>query len=277
MKTIRELAIENGLSPKTAYNRIQKGWKIEEAVKHHRHHSIGNNENGARAKLNELGFELIQYNGTDGKVIAKCNECGKTFEYCSYHNLININKNKRFCPECFKEQKEQIAIQRLCKEQEKHLKNQQQQAESLFNHLVTRLKHNNVMKCECANCGNVFFGFARRRFCSDKCSRRYKDRQKTRAKDKRIKSRPHDKGITLDKVYKRANGICYICGCKCDYDDYQMQGTTFIAGEKYPSIEHIIPIAKGGQDTWLNVALACRHCNSCKSDQTPVQLSLPIA
>ena len=49
----------------------------------------------------------------------------------------------------------------------------------------------------------------------------------------------------------------------CYYDD----NNTFIAGNKYPSVDHMIPIAKGGTHTWDNVQLAHRYCNSIKSDK----------
>ena len=40
----------------------------------------------------------------------------------------------------------------------------------------------------------------------------------------------------------------------------------FIAGGRYPSIDHASPVAKGGAHTWDNVRLAHRDCNSVKSD-----------
>ena len=57
----------------------------------------------------------------------------------------------------------------------------------------------------------------------------------------------------------RDNGICQLCGKQIDFDwdsnsDY------------YPSIDHIKSIAKGGLHNWDNVQLACRKCNSIKSD-----------
>lgn len=40
----------------------------------------------------------------------------------------------------------------------------------------------------------------------------------------------------------------------------------FIVGYDYPSIDHVIPISKGGTHTWDNVRLAHHHCNSIKKD-----------
>ena len=41
----------------------------------------------------------------------------------------------------------------------------------------------------------------------------------------------------------------------------------FMAGNDYPTIDHIKPISKGGTHTWDNVQLAHFHCNSIKSDK----------
>lgn len=77
-----------------------------------------------------------------------------------------------------------------------------------------------------------------------------------------------DEDITLEKLYNRAGGICSLCGGRCDYDDYIFKDTTFIAGNKYPSIDHITPLSKGGSHMWNNVQLAHKQCNSIKSDKT---------
>lgn len=70
-----------------------------------------------------------------------------------------------------------------------------------------------------------------------------------------------DLSITLTKLYMRDNGICSLCGKHIDFDCDSNSND-------YPSIDHIIPIAKGGTHTWDNVQLACRYCNTLKSDRT---------
>ena len=82
-----------------------------------------------------------------------------------------------------------------------------------------------------------------------------------------------DNDITLEKLYNLADGVCALCGGICDYEDYIFKGKYFIAGNKYPSIDHIVPLSKGGSHTWDNVQLAHKQCNSIKSNKSPEEAS----
>ena len=75
-----------------------------------------------------------------------------------------------------------------------------------------------------------------------------------------------DPDITLEELYNRAGGTCALCGRSCDYNDYVFRGSVFIAGNEYPSIDHIRPLSRGGSHTWANVQLVHRRCNSIKSN-----------
>lgn len=68
-----------------------------------------------------------------------------------------------------------------------------------------------------------------------------------------------DYGITLQKVYERDNGICKICGNPVNMNVDPLDN-------EYGSIDHIIPLSKGGTHQWKNVQLAHRICNSIKKD-----------
>ena len=116
----------------------------------------------------------------------------------------------------------------------------------------------------CKWCGDEFTtDIPHKLTCSDTCRRKrsYKKR------DKRINSdNTVDYDITLPKLYKRDLGICYLCHSKTDPTDIVRYPTHVIAGPHYPSVEHVIPISKGGLHAWDNVKLACKQCNSTKSD-----------
>lgn len=84
---------------------------------------------------------------------------------------------------------------------------------------------------------------------------------------RRSRSSVGDRDITLEKLFDRASGVCSLCGKKCDHMDYELSNGVFIAGDNYPSIDHIKPLSKGGSHTWDNVQLAHRKCNSIKRDR----------
>lgn len=97
-----------------------------------------------------------------------------------------------------------------------------------------------------------------------------KEKRKARKRLREAKAKKNGKiewNISLEKLIQRDEGICKICGRQVDTEDYYYTDEGyFIAGDNYPSIDHIIPLAKGGTHTWDNIQLAHRHCNSIKSD-----------
>lgn len=84
---------------------------------------------------------------------------------------------------------------------------------------------------------------------------------------KRCAAIEYDRDITLEALYNRDGGVCALCGKPCDYENYIFDGNIFIAGNAYPSIDHIKPLSKGGSHTWNNVQLAHKQCNSIKSNK----------
>lgn len=83
----------------------------------------------------------------------------------------------------------------------------------------------------------------------------------SRAKRYGIKS--FDKTISLKELIKRDGGICQICGKPVNENDV-------IKGhirKDYPTVDHIIPMSKGGTHTWDNVQLAHMKCNAGKCDK----------
>lgn len=114
---------------------------------------------------------------------------------------------------------------------------------------------------QCEYCGRTFEQHYGNCFCSEKCRKKQYNLRKRRKRSVRTKQAKrngnYDKSITLAKVYKRDHGVCYICGKHLILnDDYNRSGA--------PTIEHVVPICKGGTHTWDNVRLACRACNIAK-------------
>lgn len=122
---------------------------------------------------------------------------------------------------------------------------------------------------ECDECGNEFvMKTYNSKYCSLKCLNRAMDRIQEVRKRKRLRHNGEiDNSITLSKLIIRDKNTCKICGETVNEKDYRIDGKgSFIVGEKYPSIDHIVPISKGGTHTWNNVQLAHHQCNSIKND-----------
>ena len=75
----------------------------------------------------------------------------------------------------------------------------------------------------------------------------------------------YDSSVNLKKLIARDGLRCAICGGVCNLDDH---GWTEYFGPMSPTIDHIIPMSKGGGHTWNNVQVAHAICNSEKGDRT---------
>lgn len=126
----------------------------------------------------------------------------------------------------------------------------------------------------CRYCGSPFMTQYKKSkvFCSEECSRKH-TRYLSHLAEKRRQGKitaldALDLDITLPLLFKRDEGICKICGGICDWNDVDIKDKYAVAGNNYPSIDHIVPISKGGSHTWDNVQLAHKRCNSIKSNKT---------
>ena len=72
-----------------------------------------------------------------------------------------------------------------------------------------------------------------------------------------------DASVKHEAVLERDHYRCQICGVKCNPNDKEWGHS----GATYPTVDHIIPLAKGGTHTWNNVQCACGRCNSRKQDK----------
>lgn len=92
------------------------------------------------------------------------------------------------------------------------------------------------------------------------------EKRKRRAKKKGAKRIESD--ITLGRIARRDGDSCHICGDEVDWSASPQSNW-------YPSVDHVIPLSKGGNHTMDNVKLAHRWCNSVKCDNTECDLSIP--
>lgn len=135
---------------------------------------------------------------------------------------------------------------------------------------------------ECKECGRVFTRYQRMiydgtlsdqrrgrtmKYCSHKCCLKYFNK---RRKSPRVRKNLIAKGdtIPLGDLIERDHGICQICHEETDMDDFYYDSDgRFHIGSRYPTIDHIKPVSKGGKHTWDNVQLAHLSCNGGKCDR----------
>ena len=73
-----------------------------------------------------------------------------------------------------------------------------------------------------------------------------------------------EKGISKNALKKRFGTKCYYCEKEMDFS----VGVGRKFNKDMATIEHLIPLARGGEHTWENTVLACRHCNISKNAKT---------
>ena len=147
----------------------------------------------------------------------------------------------------------------------------------LFRYKRSYASCKSVVERKCSCCGSVFkTDNKRQKYCSRKCNKRFNSSNNKYnrycSSDERLKQVTDvDKKVWLMPLIKRDKNMCAICGKPCDLYDYEITDIgTMICGDNYPSIDHILPLSKGGIHTWDNVQLAHRGCNRKKSDYVEV-------
>jgi 5-methylcytosine-specific restriction endonuclease McrA len=93
------------------------------------------------------------------------------------------------------------------------------------------------------------------RFCSARCQRR-SDSARRRARE----SGADSDGYRRHLVFERDGWRCHMCGELTD-------PAQVVPHPKAPTIDHLLPLARGGSDTLGNVSTACFKCNCMKGDR----------
>lgn len=121
----------------------------------------------------------------------------------------------------------------------------------------TRGRHWTAGQCE--RCGASFVSEAKSnhlgRYCSNACKRRAKASRR-RARQAGAQAERYSRV----RIFERDKWRCHICKRKT-------KRTVVVPHPRAPVVDHLIPLAHGGDDTAANVATACFMCNSVKSDR----------
>ena len=187
----------------------------------------------------------------DGDVKIRHNSCGNVIDKSATAARSSTTLICTYCKEETKKRQEEAQRQKQAEKERAFWSQEFKQSELSFS--------------ECAYCGAGFIPKKGSIYCSDECRKRAINR----SHDRRIRKIAYrDTGINLKKLFSRDDGICWICGERCDYNDHTYDANgNFIVGPSYPSIDHVFPISKGGSHTWDNIRLAHHYCNTLKNDK----------
>ena len=196
------------------------------------------------------------YKNCDSHVMLRCNVCGSAFDA----SMVSIRKgHKVCCPICEAKGKEERNA--IIKRQK--LKEAEAKVEAKHRKRLEQAIQSEARKHPCVICGKLT---VYKYCCCGKCSRKRNNNIKEVRRRAKLRNAIVDKDITLESVYRRDRGVCYICGGLCNWNDREVRDECVVCGNSYPSLDHVIPLAKGGLHEWGNVRLAHRVCNSLKAD-----------
>ena len=202
-------------------------------------------------------YVLVEYVDKDN-VTVECKQCGNRFTRTS-SKIVRMG-----CPHC-KEIRTKLnqAKRQMLKAMNASVRSKRKELDKIAERLSVAMER------------------AKRKDEMDKHraeKRREENKVRELRREQRIKNNGvFDRDITVDKLFIRDNGVCSLCGGMCDYRDSTTRNGHFIVGEKYPSIDHVIPLSKGGTHTWDNVKLAHFKCNTLKGNKTIPRVGSRIA
>ena len=72
----------------------------------------------------------------------------------------------------------------------------------------------------------------------------------------------HEPSLSNPKLFARDRHLCAYCGHAFRWDDLTR--------------EHILPVSRGGKDTWMNCITACRPCNGHKGNRLAEEAGMSL-
>jgi len=198
------------------------------------------------------------------RVIKECSECGK---------FSHRNQCSDECQDAYEKRYEQKRNGTgICRDCNDKIKSGMYCKECAEKRRIKGKVERNFKKRKfkvCLHCLKpLYVGGEHNRFCSDECKYNY-NRPKRKAREIRAdaKRRSYLKDYPLidpEDIFDRDEYVCGLCGGMTDKDAVWDASNP---PKRYPTIDHIIPLSKGGTHTEDNLQCACHTCNCSKSNK----------
>ncbi len=133
----------------------------------------------------------------------------------------------------------------------------------------------------CVDCGDVCQGTRQKKVCESCRKSRIKERKRNSEKEAQwkkdrggpLRRRARIAGAYMDtvnvrKVYERDKWRCVSCRCKVERTRHHQPNRA--------TIDHRIPLSRGGSHTYENCHTMCVMCNSKKEASMPVDVQLTV-
>ncbi|MGO1283483.1 MAG: HNH endonuclease [Brachybacterium sp.] len=75
-------------------------------------------------------------------------------------------------------------------------------------------------------------------------------------------------GFSYRAVHERDHWSCAYCG--------RSVSKTPPCEALLATVDHILPVSRGGPSSWTNLVSACKECNNRKADRTPAEAGMPL-
>jgi 5-methylcytosine-specific restriction endonuclease McrA len=134
-------------------------------------------------------------------------------------------------------------------------------------------KRRKLMTSMCVVCGAAFTHRSiGRRYCSNRCGAKasyearkgtpeYRELRNGCDQRRRARKRTHVvEKFTSAEIFARDRYRCHICGATCN-------SAARVPDAMAPTVDHLVPLALGGEHTKANTATACFRCNSVKGER----------
>ncbi len=130
--------------------------------------------------------------------------------------------------------------------------------------LRTRIRW--LLPKQCAQCGDEFNRFDAGWHCNY-CKKANVRQARALRKARKRGAGSYESGIDHESVYDKSDGTCALCGGRVADPSVWLHwdGQTWMP--LAPTVDHVVPLARGGSHTWSNVQLAHNRCNARKGDR----------